>query len=105
MLTRAPAAPSRLVPEISHEMDVVVLSALAKSPARRPQSAADFMAALAPFGTLGKPSLPASSSDSEAPLPLVTERPSAPQSSRGQTLELLLDSVPPEIHPLLKRKA
>jgi serine/threonine-protein kinase len=104
MLTRAPVPPSRIVPEISPELDVIVLSALAKVPARRPQSAADFMTALAPFGTLGKPSLPASS-DSEAPLPLVTERPSAPQSSRGQTLEVLLDSTPPEIHPLLKRKA
>jgi serine/threonine-protein kinase len=104
MLTRAPAAPSRIVPEISPELDVVVLSALAKTPAKRPQSAADFMTALAPFGTSGKPSLPAHS-DSEAPLPLVTERPSVPQSSRGQTLELQLDSTPPEIHPLLKRKA
>ena len=104
MLTQAPMSPSRIAREISPELDAIVLSALAKTPAERPQSAAEFMSLLSPFGTSGKPSLP-SHSDSEAPLPLVTERGSIPQSSRGPALELLLDSTPPVIHPLLKRKA
>jgi serine/threonine-protein kinase len=109
MLTLVPAPPSVHNAAISAALDAVVLSALAKLPDGRPRSAAEFMGALAPFGSLSKPSLP-SPSDSEAPLPLLTQRPGAALPSpgpapRGPTLELLFDSNPPEIHPLLKHKA
>ncbi|HEX4336966.1 MAG TPA: serine/threonine-protein kinase [Polyangiaceae bacterium] len=110
LLTRPALPPSRMNVTIPKELDRIVLSALAKVPAKRPQTAAEFMTEIAPFGTSAKPSLPALPSlfESEAPLPLVTERPSARQSfapDSRPTLELMLDSNPPDIHPLLKRKA
>jgi serine/threonine protein kinase len=110
MLARPPLPPSRSNKGIPVELDRIVLSALAKAPAKRPQTAADFMAELAPFGSANRPSLP-SLLESEAPLPLVTERPGSskmshvPRVPRVPTLELLLDSNPPDIHPLLNRKA
>jgi serine/threonine protein kinase len=104
MLTRAPTPPSRHVAGIPAGLDALVLSALAKAPARRPQSAAEFMELLEPFGTARRSSsLMPAVHESEAPLPLVTERPaSAPRAPR---LELMLDSNPPEILPLANRKA
>ena len=109
MLSTAPVPPSRWNAVIPAELDRIVLSALAKLPGLRPQSAAEFMALIAPFGTSAKPSLPAAL-ESEAPLPLVTERQaqkvgSMPGLGRAPKLELLLDSNPPEIHPLSNRKA
>jgi eukaryotic-like serine/threonine-protein kinase len=113
MLTRAPIPPSRLVATIPDELDALVLSALAKAKGRRPKTALDFLNALSPFTSRHTPSfLPAATGplpssgpfnamDSEPPLPLVTER---PPSARQQKLEVLLDSNPPAVHPLLKRK-
>jgi serine/threonine-protein kinase len=103
MLTRPPAPPSALVPGIPPELDALVLSALAKQPARRPQTAREFLTALSPFA--GSPELRSilPSAESEAPLPLVTERPAAPSLRAVQRLELVLDSNPPPLHPLLPR--
>ncbi len=114
MLTRAPVPPSRLALGIPPELDALVLSTLAKLPAKRPQTALELLSALAPFTTSRRaPSLVPPTGESEAPLPLVTERPSASVAPRAQSsasfqkqkLELLLDSSPPNIHPLLNRKA
>jgi serine/threonine-protein kinase len=111
LLVRPPLPPSRGNKAIPAELDRIVVSALAKSPAKRPQTAAALLGQLAPFGTSTKPSLPPLT-ESEAPLPLVTERlgpqksvPVAPPAGRAPILELLLDSNPPDIHPLSNRKA
>ena len=107
MLATAPEPPSRMNDAIPPALERVMLSALEKNPSARPQSAAEFMAAVAPFGTSAKPSVLPFSSESEAPLPLVTERkpPSAPGSPRPPRLELILESSPPDAHPLRDRKA
>jgi eukaryotic-like serine/threonine-protein kinase len=107
MLTRPALPPSRLVANVSPDLDALVLSALAKAPAKRPQTALDFLNALSPFTSTQKaPSLLPAAAESEAPLPLVTERPAAPSSLRAaQKLEIVMDSSPPVIHPLLNRKA
>jgi eukaryotic-like serine/threonine-protein kinase len=103
MLTRAPMPPSKLVPAIPAALDTVVLAALAKTPAKRPQNAAEFMEILEPFASARRSSsLLPTTHESEAPLPLVTERPAA---TRAPRLELLMDSVPPETVPLGNRKA
>jgi serine/threonine-protein kinase len=107
MLTRPAVPPSRLAAGISPELDALVLSALAKLPSKRPQSARDFLAALMPF-TASRivPSFLPPTRESEAPLPLVTERPGTVATPRQEpTLEIVLDSSPPIIHPLLNRKA
>jgi serine/threonine-protein kinase len=106
MLATAPEPPSRTNPAIPPELERIVLAALEKNPGARPATAADFMAALAPFGTASKPSM-FPHPESEAPLPLVTERkpPSAPGSPRAPRLELILESSPPDVHSLRDRKA
>ena len=107
MLTTAPEAPSRLVPGIPASLDRIVLFALAKDPRDRPSSAAEFMAAIAPFGTIPRSAAP-SRIESEAPLPLVTERAKGtPEGAprRAPRLELVLDSSPPDPHPMPNRKA
>jgi serine/threonine protein kinase len=109
MLTRPAIPPSRLVADIPSELELLVLSALQKSPAKRPQSAHEFLAALMPFMGGGRaPTLLPTVGESEAPLPLVTERP-APVSQQRQSLadklELPLDANPLQVHPLLNRKA
>ncbi|MBM4363684.1 MAG: protein kinase [Deltaproteobacteria bacterium] len=110
VLTRPAKAPSRRGVELPEELDAIVLSALAKSPARRPQSARDFLEALAPFATpaLRVPSL-LPLGDSEPPLPLVSARPGTPSlvtvpSQRSPArLELVIETSPPP-PPLLGRK-
>ncbi|HVW29505.1 MAG TPA: serine/threonine-protein kinase [Polyangiaceae bacterium] len=110
MLATAPEPPSRTNAAIPLALEHVVLSALEKNPAARPQTAMDFVSAIAPFGTASKPSM-IPRSDSEAPLPLVTERKppsapgSAPGSPRAPRLELIDESSPPDAHPLRDRKA
>jgi len=107
MLTTLAPPPSRMNVPIPPPLERVVLSALEKLPAARPQSAQEFMAAISPFGTGPKPSMPPHP-DSEAPLPLVTERakPSpATTLPRVPRLELIVDSYPPEVFPLGNRKS
>lgn len=107
VLTRPAVPPSHLVEGVAPGLDALVLAALAKAPAGRPQSAHEFLDALSPFTSTQKgPSLLPFATDSEAPLPLVTARPGAHSSHLAQhTSELVLDSSPPVIHPLLNRKA
>jgi hypothetical protein len=109
MLTRPAIPPSRLVPNVPPALEALVLSALAKHPAKRPQTAHDFLSELMPFMGAGRaPSILPTVGESEAPLPLVTERP-APASQQRQTLadklELAIETTSQEVHPLLNRKA
>jgi serine/threonine protein kinase len=104
MLTLKPDPPSRRVGGIPKELDALVCSALAKSPSERPQTAREFLEALRPFTSSGSVLSILPSRGSEQPVPLVAGRP--PPSARNvKKLELVLDSVPPSIHPLYHRKS
>jgi eukaryotic-like serine/threonine-protein kinase len=104
MLTLEPEPPSRKIGGIPKELDRLVCSALKKDPAERPQSAREFLEALMPFTSARSIPSMLPGRGSEQPVPLVAGRPPPPASGLKK-LELVLDSVPPSIHPLLHRKA
>jgi serine/threonine protein kinase len=72
MLTNSPPRASQFVRDLPRELDLLVNRALSKSKAQRPQSAREFLTALAPFTTQRRPPSILPMRDSEHPLPLVT---------------------------------
>ncbi len=99
---RPPKPLKSLAPGVPPELDLLVRRAMAKDPAKRPQSAREMERALVPFAhALHEPraAVRTGVQESVPPLPLVS-RPSpdgdAPASSGRMTLELVSDSsIPP----------
>lgn len=102
MLTLPPPRPTSLVRNIPRPLEQLVLRALEKSPANRPQSAREFLGLLAPFTTQRRTPSIVPGRDSEAPLPLVT--PGAGAKVPHVESEVEDDGPSSVVHALLTRK-
>jgi serine/threonine-protein kinase len=89
VLTTPPEALHKLAPDVPRDLEVIVMSALAKSPKGRPQSAKELSGLIAPFATKGHTS--EALQLSERPM-LLTQKKKMPK----KRIELVLQSsVPP----------
>ncbi|GEE00573.1 serine/threonine-protein kinase PknB [Gordonia spumicola] len=97
-----PRRPSAVRPELSPELDSIVMQAMSKNPANRYQTAADFRSDLIKVLAGGKPSAPMLLTDEEQTdyinAPRLAARDEAPSRRNGRRLSEVIDDEPVPLH-------